>query len=98
MVSAIEQQWAFVTAHPDSTVRGIAERAAEEPTLRALFPYASMSNLKFSRTTTYPYDPMPYILTVEPGQRYEVRGADNAPIASGTLDDMVAELARILSQ
>lgn len=83
--------------HSDDEIRRIADRAAKEPILRSLFPYPSMQNLRFSRSTTYPYDHMPYILTVVPGDCYEVRGGDNEPLAVGNLDQVVRELAHILS-
>jgi hypothetical protein len=93
----IERQWQFVLNQSDPCIVRIAERASREPKLRRLFPYPSMTNLRFSRSATYPYDPMPYILTDVPGLRYEVRDADNKPLAQGTLDEVVCDLAQRLA-
>ena len=95
-MNEIQRQWDFVLNHPEEDIRRIAERASKEPALRRLFPYVSMRNLRFSRATTYPYDPLPYILTVEPGDRYEARAPDNAPLFTGSLEEVVEELARRL--
>jgi hypothetical protein len=94
----IDQQWNFVLNHSDEEIRRIAEKASREPSLRRLFPYPSMRNLRFSKVAaTYPYDPMPYILTEVPGERYQVRDEDNRPVTEGNLGEVVRELARILS-
>lgn len=92
----VEEQWQFVLRHPDKEIQRIAEVASSQPKLRQLFPYSSLRNLRFSRAVTYPYDPMPYILTVVPGERYELRAADNRPLLEGGLQEVVLELARII--
>ncbi len=62
----------------------LATTASREPALRRLFPYVSMRNLRFSKVaTSCPYDPMPYILTEVPGERYQVRDADNRQLMAG---------------
>jgi hypothetical protein len=96
----IDRQWEFLLEeHNDELIRQIATRASREPALRRLFPYVSMRNLRFSKVaTTYPYDPMPYILTEVPGERYQVRDSDNRALMTGTLDDVVRELAHIVSR
>lgn len=94
----IERQWQFVLNHADDVVRAIAERASAEPVLRKLFPYSSMRNLRFSHVVDYPYDPMPFILTDEPGARYELRDLDNRPLLAGNLDEVVVAIARLIEQ
>lgn len=89
-----EDQWAFVLQHPNERVRRIAERASREPKLRELFPYWSMNNLRFSATSKYPYEPLPYILFREEGDSYEARAADNQPIAEGDLETVVEAIVR----
>lgn len=81
----IDDQWEFMLQHPDHHVRRIAERASREPLLRRLFPYTSMSNLRFSTTSEYPVAGLPYVLKVTSGGGYEARDADNRPLAEGDL-------------
>ncbi|SRR6266542_2953446 len=96
-MSIIDDQWHFVLHHTDEHVRRIAERASRMPGLRELFPYPSLSNLRFSRKTEYPYDEMPYVLTVksEPAT-YEARGPDNRKLAEGNLDVVIAAVWRAI--
>lgn len=84
-----DKQWAFVLNHPDEHIRRIAERASREPSLRRLFPYTSMSNLRFSATSAYPYTALPYVLTSTSASRYEARDADNRPLAEGDLEVVI---------
>lgn len=91
-----DDQWTFVLNHPDEHVRRIAERASREPVLRRLFPYSSMSNLRFRTTAEYPYDPLPYVLTAGVLGRYEVRDANNRPLAEGDLEIVIPALVRAL--
>jgi hypothetical protein len=93
-----EKQWAFVLHHHEPHVRRIAERAAVEPILRALYPYASLRNLRFSTTSVYPFDLLPYVLTNEFEERYEARDFDNRPIAVGSIDVAVAAVVRAMGQ
>jgi hypothetical protein len=97
-MDSVDQQWDFVLSHSDEEIRRIATRASHEPVLRRLFPYPSMRNPRFSMKVDYPYDPMPYICTEVPGERYQVRAADNAPIMQGALADVVQELTGLLSR
>jgi len=93
-----ERQWEFVLNHSDEEIRRMARSAVDEPALRPLFPYPSMRSLRFSRVSTeYPYDPMPYIRTEDPGESYELRDVDNRPLMKGSLDDVIRELARVVS-
>lgn len=94
MAGAHDEQWRFVLSHEDVHVRRIAERAVEEPTLRALFPYVSLSNLRFSVRTEYPYDPLPHVLTNSFEGVYEARDWDNRPLAKGDLGEVVPAVAR----
>lgn len=101
MSDEVDRQWALLLSHSDEWVRRLAERAFQEPLLRSLFPYASLRNLRFSHVTEYPYDPMPYIETVEEpvGPVYfRLRAANNRPLAAGTLDAMVSALVRHLEE
>lgn len=91
-----EEQWAFVLSDTDEHVRHIAERASREPSLRRLFPYPSMSNLHFSTTNKYPYDPLPYVLTATGPEPYEARDADNRPLAEGDLETVIATVVRAI--
>ena len=93
-----DEQWAFVLNHPDEHVRRIAERASREPVLRRLFPYASLSNLRFSTTSTYPYSQLPYILTAKIAGRYEARDVDNRPLEEGDLDVVIAAVVRAIQE
>jgi hypothetical protein len=94
--SEYDKQWEFVLTHPDENVRRIAERASREPALRRLFPYASLSNLRFSRTDAYPYDPLPYVLTVQDGH-YEARAANNQPLGEGDLEAVIPVVVRAIA-
>src|SRR4051812_46749040 len=87
------EQWAFVLEHRDQRVRRAAQRAFEDPTLRQLFPYSSMSNLRFSRTSEYPYDSLPYVRAGENPDEYEARDVDNRPLAEGNIDLVVRTVA-----
>ena len=90
--SKFDEQWLFVLNHSDEHIQQIAERAFKEPSLRCLFPYPSMSNLRFSKTSEYPYDNLPYILSASDAARYEVRDADNRPLAEGDLEIVIPAL------
>ena len=65
--SAVDAQWEWILSdtEPDANeyVKRIAAYAAHEPVLRRLFPFASHSDLRFSRTTSWPYD---FDVTVRP--------------------------------
>ena len=59
-----------------------------------------MSNLRFSSTSEYPYDSLPYVLTASVMGRYEARDADNRPLAAGDLEiviPVVVQAIRTLS-
>lgn len=100
MKDEVERQWARILApRSDEWVRRIAERASREPLLRSLFPYGSLRNLRFSHATEYPFDPMPYIETVEEPVGpvyYRLRAANNRPLMVGALDAVVPALVRYL--
>ena len=82
----VQRKWDELLADTNEHVRRIADRAAREPELRRLFPLASLSNLRFSRVTSYPYDlDLPYILTTPRGE-YEARAGNNAPLGTGDLN------------
>ena len=89
----IDSGWKFVLACRDEHIRMIAMRAAQEPALRELFPYISMRNLRFSRSSGYPFDPMPYIQSGADENSFEARGADHAPLGKGDLDTVVLLVA-----
>src|SRR4051794_4837691 len=85
----VDEQWGFVLQHSDEHVRRIAQRASQEPSLRCLFPYTSMSNLRFSTTSAYPYTALPYVLTATSAGGDEARDADNRPLAEGDLEIVI---------
>ncbi|MBN8613814.1 MAG: hypothetical protein J0L92_24675 [Deltaproteobacteria bacterium] len=88
MDESFDYQWQFVLNHELEDVRRIAEHASREPALRRLFPYSSLSNLRFSTRSEYPYDSLPWVETVDAG-RYRARDADNRPLAEGDLQIVV---------
>lgn len=90
------EDWARVLAAPDEHVRRLALRASREPILRALFPYLSLQQLRFSVATEYPYDALPYIHFDSFSGRYEVRDWDRRPVAGGELEDLVAVLRPLM--
>lgn len=94
MDDPIRAQWKLLLDRADPELRRMAARAAEEPSLWALFPYMSLSRLRFSRSTTYPYEAMPYIRPLIAGSVYELRDAENRPITVGSLDYVVRALVR----
>ena|SRR5882762_6357303 len=98
-MSMIEEQWEFLLKKDDEDARRVATRAYQEPALRKLFPYTSMSNLKFSKKVEHPYDALPYIYVIkdEP-RRYQVRAADHRPLLEGGLDAVVTALVHLLSE
>ena len=93
--SAIEEQWSCLLKADDARLRAIVCEAARYPNLRRLFPFASLSNLHFSRATSYPYDHLPFIL-VTPFNEHEARGSDNAILGRGPLADMVRVVAEAI--
>jgi len=75
----------------------IATRVYEEPSLRRLFYYSSMSDLRFTRSPGYPYDPQPFIHAIETEPRtYELRDADVRPLLEGSLDTVVAAIVPLI--
>lgn len=89
----ISEQWTRMMGHSDEHIRRIAALAVERSSLRRLFPFASHSNLRFSRTGEYPYDlDLPYVLT-RPDGAYEARAGDHSVLRRGTLEIVVAEVA-----
>jgi len=93
-----ERQWQRVRNHHSEHVRRIAERAFREPVLRQYFPYASHHDLHFSGKTDYPFDPLPYICTVETSeQTYELRNAQQDTLVEGDVDHVIAELVPLLA-
>jgi hypothetical protein len=84
-----DSKWAEMLSDSDEHIRRIAERAFREPSLRRLFPFASHSNLKFSRRAEYPYNvDIPYVLTKPSGQ-YEARTGDHALLGCGDVDAVI---------
>jgi hypothetical protein len=95
----VDGQWACLLETADPAVRLMAEAALGQPMLRRLFPYQSMSRLRFSRTMDYPYDPFPYIRKSHEEESYfEVRDANNRVMFSGPLAAAVVVLADAMSR
>lgn len=64
--------------------------ASEQPRLRALRPYISMMEIRFSRSTGYPFSrDTPYVIPAGEG-RYRVFAPDGTPIGIGTAEEAVA--------
>jgi len=94
----IDEQWNRLARDSDPQVRHIVEIAASYPSLRRLWPFASHSNLRFSRHTTYPYDlDLPYVLT-SPDGSYEARGGDHSQLGRGELREVVAMVASAMEE
>lgn len=90
----ISAKWSSLFSDYDEHVRRIAMRAFKEPSLRRLFPFASHSDLRFSRSGAEPYDfDLPFVLTT-PAGTYEARDGDNSPLGVGDLDAVVILVAR----
>lgn len=94
---AIQEQWEYILSNGDLRLRAIAFEAARYPNLRRLFPFASLSNLHFSRTTSYPYDDLPYVL-VTPSDEHEARGADRRPLGKGDLPSVVRLVSEAIGE
>lgn len=96
--AAVNEQWAVLLSDADQHVRKIATLASQEPELRRLFPFASLSNVRFSRTTSYPFDfDLPFILTTPAGS-YEARDGDNSPLGSGDLPGVIKLVVEALKR
>lgn len=97
--SPIEAGWHWVlNCEDDRNIVAIAAAASRVPVLRSLYPFPSHSNLRFSTKTEYPYDAhLPYVLTT-PQNEYEARDGDGATLTSGTLDEVVAAVAKRMSE
>jgi Family of unknown function (DUF6193) len=86
--STINSKWEWMRSHEDAVVRCTVEFAAKYPSLRRLYPYASLQNLWFSRKSEHPYDiDLPHI-------RYECMkfhavGCGMEILLSGELKDVV---------
>lgn len=85
----IDRQWAWIVEHRDPNVRRLARLAVREPLLRSLFPYASHCDLRFSRCTEYPWDPLPGIMTRD---EYIVCDPWHEPITRGSAEETVRRL------
>jgi hypothetical protein len=89
--------WHRLLRDSDHHIRAIAAEARQYDTLAQLFPFASLSNLRFSRTSVYPYDlDLAYVLT-RPDGSYEARGGDNRPLGSGSLEYVTRLVARAVT-
>ncbi len=94
-MNEIEKQWDFILTHDDPRVRALAQRASEEPVLRALFPYNSLFNLRFSRKTEYPDDAMPWVESCAL-DTYWARGSDNRPLVAGDIDVVIVAVVEAI--
>ncbi|NUP13548.1 MAG: hypothetical protein HOW73_46520 [Polyangiaceae bacterium] len=82
----IDEKWVALLQRAHGRVRTIAQAAVLRPGLRALYPYQSMSSLGFSRTTTYPYDRMPYVVGEGPENGlYVAKEVNGSVIVEGDL-------------
>ena len=95
-LSDTDAQWARILADGDLEIRRIAYRVVREPSIRRLFPYVSMHNLRF-RSAAPPFAEHPYILTESEGERYQLRDMFNTPLAQGGLDEVVDSFTRVLA-
>jgi hypothetical protein len=94
----IEAQWEMLLRHSDEHIRRLAGRAIQEPVLRGLFPFASHSDLRFSRKTSYPFDfGFPFVLTT-PSGRYEARDGDTSLLGAGDVDAVIELVAGALKR
>lgn len=94
----IAEEWDRLLRDSDPNIRRIAEKASLNAALRRLWPYASHGNLRFSRTTSYPYDgDLPYVLTTPDGS-HEARGGNSEPLSGGSLDEIVARVADAVAE
>lgn len=94
---AITEAWEFIQTRAHGRVRAVAQRAAQEPTLRALYPFQSLNWLRFSRATSYPYDFLPYV-SAEGTTDFEARDAENRVLARGNLETVIAAVVKAIDQ
>ena len=91
----VEEQWGWILSHPNADIRKIAAQASTKPDLRSLFPFPSHSDLRFSQTTTYPYDwDLPFIRTYE--EQYQAMDGVGKVIFEGELDMVVEYVANAM--
>ena len=94
----ISAKWLALLSDEDKILRRIVEVSFKEPVLRGLFPYASHSELHFSRKTTYPFDRgMPYVWVNSFGE-FQARDGDNSILERGSLEFVVSVVAARMSQ
>lgn len=93
----IEARWAWIVGHDDPIVRSAARLAERYPSLRRMFPFASLRNLRFSCATTYPYNwDLPFVRC--DGERFQAVGHDSSVLSEGALEDVIARVASAMEE
>ncbi|MCE9580726.1 MAG: SMI1/KNR4 family protein [Deltaproteobacteria bacterium] len=97
-VGAIDDAWETLTRDRTTWRRELAMLAAAEPVLRALLPFWSLNDLRFSRSTTWPYDQdLPLLRRLASGAVFALYPDSRAPVespqCSPTLEREVAAVA-----
>jgi hypothetical protein len=74
-----DDAWQWLIREADEPeLRIVAAAAFNEPRLRALFPFASVGRLRFSRDSSFPYDlDLPFVVSNDDGS-YEARGREGS--------------------
>jgi hypothetical protein len=91
----------LATSHGDKRIREIASRLYLEPVVHSYFPYASHSDLRLSRNSSYPWDDqgLPFITSCsDDDTRYEARDGTFRPRAGGNLEAAVRTLLELLRE
>ncbi len=95
----VEEKWKWLRSNPDSEQLGILiEEAASRPELRELYPFMSLSRLRFSRTTLDPYTlDEPYVRPLESG-KYTVYLGSGEEIGAMEAKEAIDEVVKRLVQ
>ena len=84
--------WARLVLDDDPIIRRTAIEAAKYPSLRRMYPFASLQNLRFSRRTQHPFElRLPHI-RYEFG-RFHAVDSDGNILLTGDLEVVVARVA-----
>jgi hypothetical protein len=93
----IDEQWADLLKDSCDDLRPLIELASREPMLRAVFPFASHSDLRFTRRPEFRFGGLPYVAT-SPRYGHSVRDADGRPLFWGDAERVVVRLAEEMAR
>jgi hypothetical protein len=95
--SVIDNKWEWMLTDEDPVIRLTVSVAIRYPSLRCLYPFASLQNLWFSHKVEYPYDWDPPHVRYDDGQ-FHAMGRGMVVLLIGNVDAVVACVAAAMEE